>query len=184
VADENEQTVLEMRRKLADWLAVYYDPPSHPRYEYSLSFPQPVELTFSAPQPLRVGVDGAAAPEAGSHRATAKGRQFVLWSAEGASIIDIEGAPPSGLVRCQSTGLPLEVLGGGRVRLNLALARTNCVSSEARATLGPADVAFRAQLVEQSLVGTGSGMTHELVKGLRSWGYVRDLDQAQRSKEH
>lgn len=182
VADQNEETVLELRRKVADWLAVYYDPPSHPRYEYSLSFPQPVELTFSAPQAIRVAVDGGTAPEVGERRVTAKGRQFVLQSAEGASILDIDGAPPSGLVRCQATGLPLEALRSGRVRLNLALARTNCVSTRANAALGPADVAFRAKLVDESLAGSGSGMTQELVEGLRSWGYVRDLDQAQRTK--
>jgi hypothetical protein len=183
VADQNEQTVLELRRKLADWQAVYYDPPNHPRYEYSLSFPQPVELTFSAPQPIRVGVDGAAIPEAAALRVTAKGQKFVLQSAEGASIIDVEGLAAGGLLRCQATGLPLEVLGGERVRVNLALARTNCVSSAGHAALGPADVAFSAKLLEESLVGTGSGMTHELVEGLRSWGYVRDLDQAHRSKQ-
>ncbi|MEY2935533.1 MAG: hypothetical protein RL033_6282 [Pseudomonadota bacterium] len=183
VADQNEETVLELRRKVADWLAVYYDPPSHPRYEYSLSFPQPVELTFSAPQAIRVAVDGGTAPEVGAHRVTAKGRQFVLQSAEGASIVDIEGGPPSGLVRCQATGLPLEALSSGRVRLNLALARTNCVSTRASVALSPADVAFRARLVDESLAGSGTGMTQELVEGLRSWGYVRDLDQAQRSKD-
>jgi hypothetical protein len=69
------------------------------------------------------------------------------------------------------------------VRLNLALARTNCVGSERDVALGATDVAFRAKLVAESLVGTGSGMTHELVEGLRSWGYVRDLDQAQRAKQ-
>ena len=96
--------------------------------------------------------------------------------------IDIEGAESAGLVRCASTGLPLEALNAERVRLNLALARTNCVNPEGDVARGPADVGFRAKLVQQELLGAASGMTPELLDGLRSWGYVRDLDQAHRGK--
>lgn len=182
VADRHESTVLEFRRKLVDWVAVYYDPPSHPRYEYSLTFPERVELTFKAPQPLRVAVDGAA-PSAAAYSMTLKGTRFVIQpDAEAPSIVDIEGAPRAGLVRCAATGLPLEVLGSERVRFNLALARTNCVATNGDAELGSTDVGFQAKLVKESIAGSASGMTRELMDGLRSWGYVRDLDQAHGAK--
>jgi hypothetical protein len=80
-------------------------------------------------------------------------------------------------MRCAATGLPLERLSSEKVRINLALARTNCVATEGDAPLGPEDVSFRAKLVKEAIAGTGGGLTNELVEGLRSWGYVRDLDQ-------
>ena len=185
IADGQESDVIAFRRKVADWLAVYYDPPTHPRYEYTLSFPQAVEITLSSPQRVRVSVDGAAAPAAASYELTLVGKRFVIEADEEAtSIVDLEGIQQAGLIRCAATGLPLEVLGKESVRLNLALARTNCTSPESKATLGPTDVGFSAKLVRQSLVGSGSGMTSELVDGLRSWGYVRDLDQAHGAKPH
>jgi hypothetical protein len=184
VADEQASTVLEFRRKVADWLAVYYDPPSHPRYEYTLEFPEPVEVTVSSPVPVRILVDAGAHPAPAAHRAVLKGKRFAIQpDANATSIIDLEGVGLSGFVRCAATGLPLELLRGGeRVRLNLALARTNCVSAESDVELSSADVAFRAKLVQESHVGVVGGVTQELVDGLRSWGYVRDLDQAQRAK--
>jgi len=179
LADGEEQTVLGFRRKLADWLAVYYDPPNHPRYEYTLEFPRAVALTLSAPQRLRVSVDGAAEPSPLARRVALRGTRFVLQADDGApSVVDLDGLELDGLVRCATTGLPLEALGGQRVRLNLALARTNCVGVDGDVALGPSDVRFRARLVRESRVSSGGGMTQELLDGLRSWGYVRDLDQA------
>jgi hypothetical protein len=210
LADAEERTVLEFRRKLTDWLAVYYDPPSHPRYEYTLEFPHALDLTLSAPERLSVSVDGSGAPSAPANRVSLRGRRFVLHAdAEPLAIVDLEGSELAGLVgetpsprrllpnteapdveeaahevlvRCAATGLPLQVLEGDRARLNLALARTNCVGSDAEVALGPSDVSFRARLVQESRVSSGGGMTEELLDGLRSWGYVRDLDQAQGSR--
>lgn len=183
VADEHEQTVLEFRRKLADFLAVHYDPPNHPRYEYTLSFPRPVQVTVSAPVPVRVSVDGAE-PAPPARRLALTGTRLVVQpDAEAPSIIDLEGAGLGGFVRCAATGLPLETLQGSeRVRFNLAVARTNCVGTEGDIELGAADVGFRAKLVQESFVGSGTGVTEELMDGLRSWGYVRDLDQAREAK--
>ena len=112
------------------------------------------------------------------------GTRLVLEpDAEATSIIDLEGVGLGGFVRCAATGLPLESLQGSeRVRFNLAVARTNCVGTEGDVELGAADVGFRAKLVRESFVGSGTGVTQELMDGLRSWGYVRDLDQARDAK--
>jgi hypothetical protein len=178
LADQQEQVVLQFRRKVADWHAVYYDPPNHPRYEYTLGFPHPVSITLVSPSPIRVAVDGAAANEQAAYRVALAGRRFVIQAdGEGTSIIDLEGSGLQGLMRCAATGLPLERLSPEAVRINLALARTNCVATEGDAPIGPGDVSFRAKLVHEAIAGTGGGLTNELVEGLRSWGYVRDLDQ-------
>jgi hypothetical protein len=178
LADQQEAVVLQFRRKVADWHAVYYDPPSHPRYEYTLAFPHAVSIAMASPSPIRVAVDGAAPSEQAAYRVALTGSRFVIQAdGEGTSIIDLEGAGVQGLMRCAATGLPLERLSSEKVRINLALARTNCVATEGDAPLGPEDVSFRAKLVKEAIAGTGGGLTNELVEGLRSWGYVRDLDQ-------
>jgi len=178
LADQQEQVVLQFRRKVTDWHAVYYDPPNHPRYEYTLAFPRAVSLALASPSPIRVAVDGAAPSGQAAYRVALTGSRFVIQAeGEGTSIVDLEGAGLGGLLRCAATGLPLERLSPEKVRINLALARTNCVSTDGAAALGPEDVSFRAQLVKESVAGSGSGLTNELVEGLRSWGYVRDLDQ-------
>jgi hypothetical protein len=181
VADENEAVVLEFRRKLADWLAVYHDPPDHPRYEYALQFPREVALTLSAPERVRVSTDGAP-PEAAAERVALRGARFVIHADTGASIVDLEGSALGseliGWVRCAATGLPLARLDGARVRLNLAVARTNCTSAADGPELAAGDVGFRAEQVSASPSGSRGVLTHELVDGLRSWGYARDLDPA------
>jgi hypothetical protein len=183
VADEHEDAVLEFRRKVADFLAVHYDPPNHPRYEYTLSFPRPTHITVTSPVPVRISVD-AAQPTAPARRVELEGTRFVVQpDAEATSIVDLEGVGLDGFVRCAATGLPLEALHQSeRVRFNLAVARTNCVGTEGEVELGAADVGFRAKLVRETFVGSGTGVTQELMDGLRSWGYVRDLDQARGAK--
>ena len=181
LADQQEQVVLQFRRKVADWHAVYYDPPNHPRYEYTLAFPRALSISMASPSPIRVAVDGAAPSEQAAYRVTLTGSRFVIQAdGEGTSIIDLEGAGLQGLLRCAATGLPLERLSPEKVRINLAIARTNCVATDGDAQLGPEDVSFRAKLVKEAIAGTGGGLTNELVEGLRSWGYVRDLDQVRR----
>jgi hypothetical protein len=178
LADDEEQIVLQFRRKVTDWHAVYYDPPNHPRHEYTLTFPRAVSVAMASPSPIRVAVDGALPTGQAAYRLALTGSRFVIQAeGEGTAIIDLEGAGLHGLLRCAATGLPLEQLSPETVRINLALARTNCVAEGGGAALGPEDVGFRAKLVKESVAGTGSGLTNELVEGLRSWGYVRDLDQ-------
>jgi hypothetical protein len=183
LADEEEPVVLEFRRKLADWIAVYYDPPTHPRYEYTLAFPHPVNITIASPSPVRVAVDGAAPSGAAAYRVAISGTRFVIQAdGDGTSLIDVEGAGLHGLMRCAATGLPLDRLEPEKVRLNLAIARTNCLATDGKVALGSEDIAFQAKLVRQAIAGSGGTLTHELVEGLRSWGYVRDLDQARAQK--
>jgi hypothetical protein len=178
VADANPDALLEMRRKLSDWLATYFDPPTHPRYEYALTFPREVTLRFEAPRTFLVGVDGRAPSASQDRTATLTGTKFVIREGEeSTAIFDVSGAKDFIFLRCAATGLPLQSLSGEKSRLNLAVARNNCVTGGRSAELSPMDVAFSATLTKSRALGAGGVSSDELVEGLRRWGYVRDLDK-------
>lgn len=177
IADRRMDVVLDFRRRLTDWLAIYDDPPTHPRYEYTLEFSHPVSLVVEAPRPFALGVDGPPV-DSSSRKLTGSGRKFVIRDlAEPVGVIDVLGYADRGFLRCAGTGLPLAVLVPGKTRINLALAQTNCVTSEGIPSTAPGDVRFSARLVESTKLGSGGVSSGELLEGLKRWGYVRDMDK-------
>jgi hypothetical protein len=177
-ADAHPEVVLDFRRKLADWLATYFDPPTHPRYEYTLHFPGPVTLTLNGPRPFFVGADGQTPSRTAARAATLGGSQFVVREDEGpTTVLDVSGATPGAILRCGATGLPLQVFAAGPTRVNLAVARTNCVTTATERPPGATDIAFTARLVKARALATGGLSSDDLIDGLRRWGYVRDLDR-------
>jgi hypothetical protein len=171
--------LLDMRRRMTDWLAEYADGPEHERYRYVLEFERPVSLVARAPRPFELQTDGAPAKLVAS---TAQ--------ASGASVSFSDGERPLGVVdlggddverglvvRCAASGLPLATLDRDHPRLNLVLARTNCAGGAPdgrRAASGEA--LFRAELVSKrsGTRDTGGVAVPELKRALVRWGYVRD----------
>jgi hypothetical protein len=93
-------------------------------------------------------------------------------------VVDWAGAAASSglLVRCASSGMPLARIDEAHPRLNLALARTNCVGAPgAGLRPGPGEALFSADLVSQREKRSGtSGALPELKRALERWGYVRE----------
>ncbi|HEX7671927.1 MAG TPA: hypothetical protein VF395_20170, partial [Polyangiaceae bacterium] len=140
-----------------------------------------VTLTFDAPRTFFVGVDGSSPVASRDRTATLRGTRFVIREAdESTAILDVRGPTGFTLLRCAATGLPLQSLSGEKSRLNLAVARNNCVTGGGRADLTPTDVAFTATLLKSRALGAGGVSSDELVEGLRRWGYVRDLDKSKK----
>jgi hypothetical protein len=59
LAEGHFDNLLDMRRRMTDWLAEYADRPERDRYQYHLDFAGPVELTVRAPRTffLQVGAE-------------------------------------------------------------------------------------------------------------------------------
>jgi hypothetical protein len=164
---------------MGDWLAEYDDGPEHERYEYTLAFARPTELSLFGPRSFSVQPDGAQSTE---HvlRVHAKGRVIrIRDEARSLGVVDVSGdiVEEKLLVRCASSGLPLAFLDPERSRLNLALSRTNCVGD------GPGDKApppgeafFSARMVGRREGGAKAapGPLSELKSALERWGYVRE----------
>jgi hypothetical protein len=75
--------------------------------------------------------------------------------------------------------MPLARIDEKNPRLNLALARTNCVSQVSAAARSaaprPGEVLFYAELVSKRETGSApSASLPELKRALERWGYVRE----------
>ncbi len=174
------EDLLDMRRRMTDWLAEYADGPEHERYVYHVDFAHPVELSIRAPREFSIQVDGEPAKK-NTGVADASGTSFALGDGDRPlGVVDLAGAATSEglLVRCASSGLPLAVIDREHPRFNLALARTNCVgrASAGRPGAAPGEALFRADLVDRktALAGSHGVSVPELSRALRRWGYVRD----------
>ena len=81
-------------------------------------------------------------------------------------------------MRCAASGLPLATITEDKPRLNLAVARTNCVGEgEKGLTPSPGEVLFSATPVVSARARKGplsDKALPELHNALRRWGYVRD----------
>ncbi len=94
-------------------------------------------------------------------------------------VVDVSGdvVEEKLLVRCASSGLPLAFLDPERPRLNLALARTNCVGdAPSDKTPPPGEAFFSAHLIRRREGGAkvAQGPLPELKSALERWGYVRE----------
>jgi hypothetical protein len=186
VAGEHEGIVLAMRRRAEDFAATYYDPPSHSRHRYVLTFDRALDVVLEAPNAFKLKVDGTDVVMASPRRAVVRGRQLeILEDQEPVGIVSVKGAGVTGplLLRCASSGQPLDELGPERDRFDLALGRHNCVLPIARDREGEVapprgEVWFSAELVRSKSSGTTSesGTNADTLQALRRWGYVRDID--------
>jgi len=170
--------LLDMRRRMTDWLAEYAEGPEHERYEYRLEFARPVELSIRAPRSFSLGTDREPDQRRGPS-ASATGASIRLRDGERPlGVIDVGGGVLDGglLLRCGSSGLPVATLNADHPRLNLVLARTNCIGAAGlgqRPTEGEAW--FEARLVDRKDRADGEGLqVPELKRALMRWGYVRD----------
>ncbi|HMJ56806.1 MAG TPA: hypothetical protein VK540_32275 [Polyangiaceae bacterium] len=180
--------LLDMRSRMSSWLAEYGDGPDHERYAYTLAFDRAVSLDIVAPRAFLLETDGKGAPPppAGSGadsrrvaaRVIAEGKVFrFLDENRPLGVVDLAGpsVSPGVLVRCGSSGLPLARIDGAHPRLNLALARTNCVGARAGAPSVPGEAIFQAELLTQDeRKSGGSAALPELKRALERWGYVRE----------
>jgi hypothetical protein len=172
--------LLDMRRRMTDWLAEYADSPQHERFRYHLEFDQPVDLVVRAPREftLQVGAEPPK-PAAGTSHFTAM--SLAIRDGERPlGVVDLggEGVESGIVVRCASSGLPLAKIDPDHPRFNLALARTNCPVEAASPGERPArgEALFRAELVDRKTAASApTGVAApELGRALRRWGYVRD----------
>jgi hypothetical protein len=168
--------LLDMRSRMSSWLAEYGESPTHERYAYSLVFDRATALDIAAPRGFTIAIDDKKAEDV-SARVTVAGKMLRLQDKEfPLGVVDLSGAAlASGLlVRCGASGLPLSRIDAEHPRLNLAVARTNCVGSSA-AHPAPGEALFRAELVSQNAQKkAGSGALPELKRALERWGYVRE----------
>jgi hypothetical protein len=169
--------LLDMRQRMSSWLAEYGDSPGHERYAYTLVFERRVALDISAPRGFTLATDDQNAENV-PPRVTAKGKVLRLQDQDRPlGVVDLTGSAVSSgvLVRCGANGLPLARIDGEHARLNLAVARTNCVGSSTGAPPAPGEVSFRAELMsKKEQKSSGSGALPELKRALERWGYVRE----------
>ncbi len=169
--------LLDMRSRMSSWLAEYGDSPAHERYAYTLIFDHRVDIDIAAPRGFTLAVDGGKAEHAAT-RVNTKGSVLRLQDKDvPLGVIDLSGSAVSAglIVRCGASGLPLARLDGEHPRLNLALARTNCVGAPAGARPSPQEALFRAELVRQNDgKPAASAALPELKRALERWGYVRE----------
>jgi hypothetical protein len=172
--------LLDMRRRMTDWLAEYADGPEHERYLYHVDFAGPVELSIRAPRAFSIQIDGDPAKRYPGV-AHASGTSFALRDGDQpVGVVDVAGAATTDglVVRCAASGMPLAMIDRDHPRFNLALARTNCVGGASAGTRSatPGEAFFRAELVDRkSVSATGGGVrAPELRNALQRWGYVRD----------
>jgi len=193
VAVQNPERVATMRWRTADFLAAHSDQPGHPRYVQTLRFSEIVDLTLSAPHPFRLRVDGIDTPLSSPRSASVHGKKIeIIDDVDPISVIDIQGASivsPMAL-KC-SNGLPVDALTPDRTRLNLGVARTNCIAGPATSqpvehgTIGfsfelrkNASVASEGSMQTfQGASGAGSQQQNAIMDGMKRWGYVRDQDK-------
>jgi hypothetical protein len=177
LASSRFDELLDMRGRMSAWLAEYGDSPQHERYAYTLEFERATSVDITAPRGFMLAIDDKNVARAGS-RITAEGRVIVLRDdAHPLGVVDLGGsATASGLlVRCGASGLPLAFLDRDHPRLNLAVARTNCVGppSDSRKVTAR-EAVFRSELVSQRERGGGApSALPELKHALERWGYVR-----------
>jgi hypothetical protein len=180
LADRRFGDLVEMRKKMADFLAEYSDSPEHERYEYDLTFSRLTEIAISAPRGFSLSSDHEDARHYDA-KASAKGTLIRLRDGERPlGVVDLSGdvIDDKLVIRCGSSGLPLANLDADHPRLNLALARTNCVSGGGIDLPKPApgEALFRAELVQKKQMSGAPAVAPlpELTNALRRWGYVRD----------
>jgi hypothetical protein len=174
LAAERFDDLLEMRRRVTDWLAEYGDRPDRERFQYELDFAGSVELSIRAPRAFSLQIDGAAASSLAG--ATAKGTSFRLRDGERPlGVVDL-GGPSRLVVRCAASGVPLAFLDSDHPRLNLALARTNCAGPASGRRPSPGEALFSSELVERrsGIAAAHESALPELKRALSRWGYVRD----------
>jgi hypothetical protein len=177
--------LLDMRTRMSSWLAEYGDAPTHERYAYTVTFESESALEIAAPRSYRLRVDEKD-PTRAATRTSARGTVFHFQDDDRPlGVVDLAGAAIDDgvLVRCAASGLPLARIERSRPRLNLAVARTNCVEPAASAAgstqsaTAPArgEALFRAELVSQR---EGPAPTNaalpELKRALERWGYARE----------
>jgi len=170
--------LLDMRLRMSSWLAEYGDTPAHERYAYTLVFHRAASLDVTAPRTFWLETEPRGAPPRAQSRVKAEGKVFRFQDGDRPlGVVDLGGpaVSPGLLVRCGASGLPLARIDGEHPRLNLALARTNCVGSPAGARPAPGEALFQAELVGHSeRKQGGSGAPLELKRALERWGYVRE----------
>ena len=168
--------LLAMRARMAHWLAAYGDGPLHERHAYTLVFARKATVAIDAPRPFTLEVDGRAAPVTGP--VTAEGTIVGLREGERPlGVVDLRGGDVAAglLVRCGASGLPLARIDARNARLDLALARTNCVGATTHAAPAHGEAIFRAELVARSTPArAANGALPELKRALERWGYVRE----------
>lgn len=193
VASKHPDTIATMRWRTADFIAAHSDRAGHPRYVQTLRFAEPVDVTVSAPHPFRMRVDGVDTPLSSPRSASVHGKKIeIIDDVEPTSVIDVRGASISSplVLKC-GNGLPVDALTPSRTRLNLGVARTNCVagaagsipvergtiafSFETRKASGPSTEG-NAQTF-QGASGAGSQQQNAIMDGMKRWGYVRDQDK-------
>jgi hypothetical protein len=179
IAAERPELLLAMRRRTADWLAGASDLPSHPRYRYALRFPAEQTLSFEGPSTFSIAVDGKPPLASEGRKLTARGTLFEIIEEEPSALLSVSGGPLPSLLRCAASGLPLQQITAGQERLNLAVARTNCVEvSDKIRAVAAGEILFSATRIKMKSAGvSGTGASSELVEGLRRWGYVRDTEK-------
>ncbi len=178
LAEERFADLLDERKRLANWLAEYVDDPAHERYAYVLTFASATELTITGPRAFFAEVDQQGEkPYLG--RAQLTGTTLRLRDGERPlGVVDVASRvlDQGLLVRCAANGLPVAALSADESRLNLSLARTNCVGAPAGGLQPPAqgEALFRAELVARKAAPANSALpAPELKSALERWGYVR-----------
>ena len=179
--------LLDMRSRMSSWLAEYGDTPAHERYAYTLVFDRAAALDVTAPRAFLLETEhrgelpppgSGAATRGVAPRVRAEGKVFRMQDGDRPlGVVDLGGpaVSPRVLVRCGANGLPLALIDGEHPRLNLALARTNCVGSPEGARPAPGEALFRAELVSQNERKRGVSVAlPELKRALERWGYVRE----------
>ncbi|MET0592260.1 MAG: hypothetical protein ABW133_06150 [Polyangiaceae bacterium] len=173
--------LIDMRKRMSNWLAEYGDAPTHDRYAYTIAFERRGTLDVAAPRSFTFKIDDGEARRV-PQQVNAPGKVFRFQDDERPlGVVDLAGtAVETGvLVRCASSGLPLARIDRASPRFNLALARTNCVggpkSGAATSAPPPGEALFYAELVSQraTAVPTSAALP-ELKRALERWGYVRE----------
>jgi hypothetical protein len=178
LADARFADLVNMRKKMSDWLAEYADGPEHERYEYTLVFGRPTALSLFGPRSFSVEADGGS--QSRGSRIQVKGNVVRIRDEERPlGVIDVSGdiVEEKLLVRCASSGLPLAFLDPEKPRLNLALSRTNCVGdAQSGKAPPPGEAFFSARMTGRREGGArvAAGPPPELKTALERWGYVRE----------
>lgn len=180
LADAHPDVVLEMRKRTQDFYSTHHDPADHPRHRYVLTFPETVDVTLEGPRPFKVSVEGEPVRMQDPRRVSVRARRVEITEGDDAmAIVSVRGpgvASPM-LLRCASSGQPLDELTASRDRLDLAVARTNCVvAKEGKPPAG--EIWFSAELVRSKAAGAfGAAKTSgEALDAFKRWGYVRDIE--------
>jgi hypothetical protein len=194
VAGPRFDKTLEMRRELADWMATHFDESTRPRHSYRLVFDKVRDLELFAPQPFKLMADGVLVASADERLARVRAKELVIIERdEPAAIVELRGVSEPFILRCSANGLPLDAIGVGRARLNLAVARVNCpLPPGIHDQAGPGEILFSFEpapagtptsqggTVQLGQPTSPTGPNEELYQGMKRWGYVRDIDEAKK----